>query len=187
MTTFGGWIIDTDVDARTTLGRMGWLARQAMRDPKVIHAANSIVAASGAAPRDTPAALDAIADFMAQHFLFVPNPIGTQTIRPPGWTGVPAEPGMLEDIQFRGFTQGACDDAAVLIATLGMANGIPARFRALAFCYQLDGRCDPTEAYSHVIADLFDGETWRELDVTRPADLARPSADEIARTMTYDV
>lgn len=178
------WIIDTDVDARTTLGRMARLCEKAMREPAVIHVANRII--SSAAPRDTSGQIEALRAFMDRSFYFVPNPIGTQTIRPPGWTKSAAAPGMLEDIERRGFTQGACDDAAVLIATLGMANGMPARFRAIAFCYLL-GRCDPTEAYTHVIADLFDGQAWHELDVTRPADVARPCAAEISRTMVYDV
>ena len=185
MTTLGAWIIDTDVDARTTLGRMARLCEKAMLDPAVIHAANVIIA--GVQSRDVPAQIAAICSFMESYFYFVPNPQGTQTIRPPGWTGRPAAPGMLEDIATRGLAQGACDDAAVLIATLGMANGIPARFRAIAFCVQLEGRCDPTVAYTHVIADLFDGVEWQDCDVTRPLDVDRPTDAEIARTMTYDV
>lgn len=179
------WIIDTDVDAETTLGRMAKLCRRAMTDPRVIHVANQVIAA--AAPRDVRSQIACIRDFMESSFYFVPNPMGTQTIRPPGWTGRPLQPGMLEDIAARGFTQGACDDAAVLIATLGMANGIPARFRAIAFCYQVDGACDPTETYTHVMTDLLDGETWCELDVTRPTDRARPTDAEIAKTLVYVV
>lgn len=159
-----------------------------MTDPRVIYAANRIIADAGAAPRDVAAQIGAIQEFMELAFYFVPNPIGTQTIRPPGWTSSHAAPGMLEDIERRGFTQGACDDAAVLIATLGMANGIPARFRAIAFLCQLPGECEPRPAFTHVIADLLDdGRGWYELDVTRPADLARPSSAEIARTLVYDV
>lgn len=183
--TAGQWIIDTDVDARTTMERMAKLCHQAMQAPAVIHAANVII--SGAAPRDWPAQVDAIREFLESSFYFVPNPVGTQTIRPPGWTGTPSAPGMLEDIQARGFTQGACDDAAVLIATLAMANGMPARFRAIAFCFVVDGRCDPTEAYTHVIADLFDGDAWQELDVTRPDDVARPTDGEISKMLILDV
>src|SRR5579871_2886771 len=145
----GRWIIDTDVDAKTTLGRMAKLCDRAMLDPRVIHVANQVI--SNAPSRDTAAQIAAIRAFMDCSFYFVPNPVGTQTIRPPGWTGDPLAPGMLEDIAARGFTQGACDDAAVLIATLGMANGIEARFRAIAFCYLLNGGCDPTETYTHVI------------------------------------
>lgn len=182
----GRWIIDTDVDAQTTCGRMAKLCDRAMLDPRVIYASNRVIADAGAAPRDVVAQIEAIAGFMDSSFYFVPNPIGTQTIRPPGWTRS-APPGMLEDIAARGVAQGACDDAAVLVATLGMANGIPARFRAIAFCYVLNGRCDPTESYTHVIADLFDGQQWRELDVTRPYDLERPSNDEIAKTLVYPV
>jgi hypothetical protein len=180
------WIIDTDVDARTTLGRMAKMCDKAMLEDRVIHAANAVIVPF-ATSRDVPAQIEAIRQFMGCSFYFVPNPIGTQTIRPPGWTKPPRAPGMLQDVEARGFAQGACDDAAVLIATLGMANGIPARFRAIAFCYLVDGRCDPTETYTHVIADLFDGDDWCELDVTRPADRARPSDAEIAKTMFYEV
>jgi transglutaminase-like putative cysteine protease len=164
---------------------MARLSTRALRDPNVIHAANLVIA--GATPRDVRAQIEAIGAFMDSSFRFVPNPQGTQTIRPPGWTGKPLAPGMLEDLTTRGITQGACDDAAVLIATLAMANGIPARFRALAFCVDVDGRCDPTVAYTHVIADLFDGQDWRELDVTRPFDVARPRAAEIQRTLIYNI
>jgi hypothetical protein len=183
--TAGRWIIDTDVDARTTLGRMAGLSRKALSDPRVIHAANVVV--SDVSPRDVDGQIAAIWDFMESSFSFVPNALGTQTIRPPGWTTNPAAPGMLQDIAARGKTQGACDDAAVLIATLGMANGIPARYRALAFCLSVDGTCDPLEAFTHVICDLFDGREWLELDVTRPSDRERPTPAEIARTLVFDI
>lgn len=184
--TAAQWIIDTDVDARTTLSRMAKLANGVLADPRFIHFANRLIADAGAAPRDTAAQIAAINDFLVSSFYFVPNPVGTQTIRPPGWSRTPGAPGMLEDVLARGFTQGACDDAAVLAAALGMANGLEARFRALAFCYDV-GRCDPLEAFTHVIADLWDGYGWVELDVTRPADRARPSSAEIARTLVFPV
>lgn len=181
--TAGQWIIDPDVDARTTMGRMARLCRKAMTDPRVIYAANQVV--SIVPPRDVGGQIDAISQFVDCSFAFVPNPIGTQTIRPPGWTGNELAPGMLEDIESRGITQGACDDAAVLIATLGMANGIPARFRALAFWLEQDGQLiDP---FTHVICDLCNGPHWFELDVTRPADMTRPNAASIARTLIVDV
>lgn len=177
--TAAGWIIDTDVDAETTLGRMAKLARRAMLDPNVIYVANQVVAP--APSRDVQAQIESIYQFMDSSFVFVPNPLTTQTIRPPGWTGKPLAPGMLEDVATRGFTQGACDDAAVLVATLGMANGIPARFRAIAFTQE-----DP-DSYTHVIADLFDGEHWRELDVTRPDDRAQLTDDDVAKSLIYNV
>lgn len=180
-----GWSIDTDVDARTTLGRMATMAVRAMSDPSVVHAANQVVAIANS--RDYAAQIGAISNFMQHRFRFVGNPIGTQTIRPPGFTGDPRRPGMLEDIDVRGFTQGACDDAAVLIATLGMANALEARFRAVAFCHRSLETvvCDSTEPFSHVIADLYDGTDWVPLDVTKPYDLDR--APQIARTLIYNV
>ncbi len=165
---FRGWSIDTDVDAKTTLIRMARLATKALNDPAVIYAANNVIAIAHA--RDYPAQVGAIRAFMNSYFKFVTNPIGTQTIRPPAF--------LLNDMQTRGFTQGACDDAALLIATLGMANGIPARFRAIAFG-------DRSAPFTHVIADLNDGEDWVPLDVTRPYDLSR--APDVARTLTLEV
>lgn len=178
MSPAAGWIIDTDVTAETTLGRMAKLARRAMLDPNVIYVSNQIVAP--AAARDVVAQIESIYDFMDSSFSFVPNPIGTQTIRPPGWTGRQLAPGMLEDVGARGFTQGACDDAAVLIATIGMANGIPARFRAIELS-------DDPGAYTHVVADLYDGAHWRELDVTRPDDRAQLTDDDVVKSLVYNV
>jgi hypothetical protein len=172
------WSIDTDVDAKTTLLRMERMARRAVTAPDVVHSANAII--TGARSRDYPAQIGAIRSFMERSFRFVTNPIGTQTIRPPGYTSNPRAPGMLQDIEARGFTQGACDDAALLIAVLGMGNGIPARFRAIAFCSA--GECSDTEPFSHVVTDLHDGERWVALDVTRPFDMLR--APEIARELT---
>jgi hypothetical protein len=181
-TAVSRWIIDTDVDAKTTMGRMARDCRRAMQEPGVIYAANEVI--DGTPARAYPVQIEAIRRFMDSYFKFIPNPIGTQTIRPPGWTNNPRCPGMLEDIESTGMAEGACDDAAVLVATLGMANGMPARFRALAFCDDT-GVCSPTDPYTHVIADLFDGDRWVMLDVTRPHDLTRPR--QISRMLTYDV
>lgn len=182
----GGWLIDTDVDARTTLGRMARFVRRAMSQAPVIYASNQVI--GGVEPRAHLAQINRITEFLDSYFKFVPNPIGTQTIRPPGWTHNAQAPGMLEDIEARGYTQGACDDAAVLAATLGMANGLPARFRALAF----NDRTDPTNRdapFSHVVADLLDDSTgdWYPLDVTRPLDLERPADSDIVRVLTFEV
>lgn len=173
-----GWSIDPDVDARTTLGRMARLVQKALMRPATIYAANQVIAVPNA--RDYPGQIAAIRSFMLRRFRFVGNPLGIdgqmQQIKPAVF--------MLDDIDARGFTQGACDDAAVLIATLGMASALPARFRAIAFC---DSRsaCDGTEPFSHVIADLYDGERWVPLDVTKPLDLDRPPL--VAREMVYAV
>ncbi len=181
--TGAGWLIDTDVDARTTLGRMDRFCRKALQDPRVIYASNQVIAAVPA--RDVVAQIGAIQGFLESTFKFVPNPDGTQTIRPPGWTGNDRAPGMLEDIEIRGITQGACDDAAVLIATIGLANGIAAQFRALAYCYAIAGRCDPMVTYSHVVCDLDAGDAWQELDVTRPYDATRPR--DVRETLVYEL
>src|SRR5665213_941585 len=94
------WIIDPDVDALTTLGRMAKMCRRAVLDPRVIHYANAIIATAPA--RDLPAQIECIRAFMDSSFQFVDNPVGTQAIRPPGWTRNPLAPGMLEDVLHRG-------------------------------------------------------------------------------------
>lgn len=169
------WLIDSDVDARTTMLRMAKFCHKAMLDSYVVRTANDVIRV--ARSRDYSFQIAAISAYMQEHFVFVNNPVGVQLIRDPR--------SMLLDIMERGTTQGACDDAAVLIATLGMANGIYARFRALAFCYQLLGQCDRSATYSHVITDLFNGSEWQELDVTKPFDQSRRT--DVVRTLTLDV
>lgn len=163
-----GWIVDSDVDAKTTMMRMARKCHDAMKNPKIIRYGNEIIGA--VKPRDVARQIGAVNHFMDRWFRFVNNPVGVQLIRDP-WS-------MITDIESRGFTQGACDDAAVLVATLGMANGIYARFRALAFHTVND-------PYSHVITDLWDGQSWVSCDVTKPANMATtPTA---TRTLIVDV
>lgn len=173
-----GWSIDPDVDTRTTLGRMARLVQKALMRPETIYAANQVIAAVNA--RDTSSQIGAIRSYMTARFRFVGNPLGIdgqmQQIKPAVF--------MLDDIDARGFTQGACDDAAVLIAALGMANAIEARFRAVAFC-EANGACAADAPFSHVITDLYDDEKWVALDVTKPSDLDRPPA--VARELIYAV
>lgn len=185
MTAAQTWIIATAVDAETTMRRMANMAHRALLDPRVIHAANGVI--EGADAFDAGDNIRHIVEFMDLYFRFVPNPIGTQTLRPPGWTNDPAAPGMIQTLLERGFVQGSCADAAELIATLGLANGIAARFRALAYWYQLAGG-DRSLHFSHVICDLLDKDAgqWYELDVTRPFDLDRPLDDEIARVAIFN-
>lgn len=168
-----GWSIDADVNARTTLGRMARFVQKAILDPQIVYSANRIIAIANS--RDYPGQIAAIRAFLMRRFRFVGNPLGAQAIRTPAF--------MLLDMAARGFTQGACDDAAVLAATLGTANAIPSRFRAIAFCHKkVDGACSP-EPLSHVVADLFDGQEWIPLDVTKPYDMLR--APTIARELIY--
>jgi transglutaminase-like putative cysteine protease len=112
------------------------------------------------APRDVGGQIQTIAHWLDAHFRYLSDPVGVELLRDPG--------GAFTEIRQRGYTQGDCDEAAMLAATLGMANGIPARFRALAFY-------SPTAPYSHVVCDLLGpGRQWIPIDITKPADMEIP-------------
>lgn len=168
-----GWVIDPSPNAEQTLMQMQRLVLQGLRDGALVRYANEII--ENTRPRDYNAQVAAIRLFGDQYFRFVNNPIGEQRIRTPR--------DMIQDVETKGFVWGACDDAAVLLATLGMADALRARFRAVAF-----GRTDRPDAnapLSHVITDLHDGQTWCPLDVTKPYDMLRPPA--IVRTVTLNL
>lgn len=174
--SLAGVMLYTPDDANTTMGYMARLVRRALLDPYVVRRANEVIGAEGA--RDYPAQVDAIRQYLLAHFKFVDNPIGTQRIQPPAF--------LLHDIDARGFTQGACDDAAVLVAALAMANGLPAEFTAYAFGHATGHPAvDNQVPFTHVIAHVFDGQQWDMLDVTRPADLYR--LPDVVRTLAYDL
>lgn len=171
--SFAGWTIDADPNAERTLQKMAALCHAAMSNAYIVRYANEIIAA--ARPRDYRAQIGAIRLFGRSWFRFVDNPVGVQRVRTPL--------DMITDVETIGYVQGACDDAAVLMATLGMADGIAARFRAVAFAHR--AAPDDSVPFSHVIADLFAGDGWDALDVTKPDDLQRPP--HIVRTLTMDL
>jgi transglutaminase-like putative cysteine protease len=174
--SLGGVSLYTPEDAMTTMRNMQRKVLASLKDPYVVHRANEVIAA--AAPRDYPAQIAGIRLYLETYFYFVDNPIGMQRIQPPAV--------LLHDIDRRGMTQGACDDAAVLVAALGMANGIPARFIAYAFGVSSGNpAADRQQPYTHVIADLYDGRDWEMLDVTRPEDIAR--LPHVLRSLTLEL
>lgn len=171
--SFAGWTIDANPDVARTLQTMAQYCHSAMSNAYIVRYANEIIAA--ARPRDYNAQINAIRLFGRSWFRFVDNPVGAQRIRTPL--------DMIADVETIGYVQGACDDAAVLMATLGMADGIDARFRAVAFSHRAEP--DDSAPFTHVIADLFAGDGWDALDITKPDDLQRPP--HIVRTLTMDL
>lgn len=125
--------------------------------PATIKLANRIVA--GAAPRDTSSQIAAINDWLDSRFRYINDPIGVELLRNPI--------SMFMEVKQQGFTQGDCDEAAVMAAIIGMANGIPARFRALGF-YR------PDAPYTHVVTDLRGASGWVPLDITKPVSMEHP-------------
>ena len=164
-----GWSFGTNESALSTMRKMAQRVRETLRTSRyAIDVSNNVV--SHTVPRDRVSQIRAISDYVSRRFRFVPDPIGVELLRDPTE--------MIFAMQQRGYTQGDCDDAAMVIATLGMANGIPARFRALAFY-------SPDAPYTHVIADLCAvSGRWFPLDVTKPQ---RFDAPEPTRTLTIGV
>lgn len=164
------WVFDTDADVSRTLRRMRDKVRNCIAsDPFTIQTANDVV--RGVTPRNVVGQIDAITDFLERSFRYVNDPVGVELLRDPGV--------QFRQIKTLGYTQGDCDESAMLSAALGMANGIPARFRALAF-YRTDA------PYTHVVADLraTDG-VWYPLDITKPPGMEHPPTP--TRTLTLVV
>ena len=154
-----GWTFATNQSASSTMRDMGRRVRACLFSRPVIQAANNII--SLAPSRDTLAQAQAIGHWLGSHFRFVRDPVGVELLRDP-----------CESIATAlrlGYTQGDCDDAAMIAAALGMANGIPARFRALAF----------GGPYEHVITDLSVGGKWLPLDVTKPQGIYLPQPSRV--------
>lgn len=165
-TQLSGWSFGTNESALSTMQHMAKRVRGCLNSREVIATANEVVAP--VRPRDRSAQIHAISDWLLRRFRFVSDPIGIELLRDPA--------AALDSARRRGFTQGDCDEAAMLAASLGMANGIPARFRALAF--------SQNAPYTHVIADLHDGHRWTPVDITKPQGMIAPDP---VRTLTVGV
>lgn len=157
--TRSGWTFGTNESAQSTMRNMAAKVRDCLKKSReVIDTANDVIAAT--TPRDVAQQIDAIADWLSARFRFVSDPVNVELLRDPA--------GAVKRINSRGYTQGDCDEAAMLAASLGMANGIPARFRALAFG-------TPYAPFTHVICDLRDQfGKWVPIDVTRPPGYTPP-------------
>lgn len=153
-----GWVFSTDTDAGSTMRRMADSVKDCLaHSVLVIKVANNI--ASACAPRDVACQIASISSWLDGHFRYLSDPVGVELLRDPN--------GGIREIVAQGYTQGDCDEAAMLAATLGMANGIPARFRALAFYTR-------NAPYTHVVCDLAGPAGWVPIDITKPADMAIP-------------
>jgi hypothetical protein len=166
------WVLDNAPTALGTMQTMAQMVYHALTQPAVVRYANSLI--ENTRSRDYAHQIACVRMFMEQYFRFLNNPVGIQRIKPPQ--------DMLCDIETKGFTWGACDDAAILVATLGMANALRAQFRAVAFGHRGP---DATAQLSHVICDLSNGQDWVPLDITKPYDMLR--APHIVKTLTLEL
>lgn len=153
-----GWSFGTNESALMTMRLMASRSRAALKSRATIDTANAIVA--NVLPRSRADQIRAINEYVTRRFRFVSDPISVELLRDPSE--------MIGNMQLRGYAQGDCDDAAMIVATLGMANGIAARFRSLAY-----GTLHAP--YTHVIADLALGNgQYLPLDVTKPQRFDAP-------------
>jgi transglutaminase-like putative cysteine protease len=91
-----------------------------------------------------------ILDWVKAHLLFVPDPIGVEALTTPQ--------AHLRAINVNGHSNGDCDDAATLIATLARSVGLHTRFVAASFL--------SSRRLHHVWAEAYDGG-WIPLDPFR--------------------
>lgn len=150
-TVFRGSIPYGYSGSMATLARMRSIVRQSLSAPAVIEAAHRIIAFLP--PRQQTRQAYAIREVLGNVFQFVADPKGVELLRTPVY--------QLGTIKEHGVSTGDCDDAAILGAALGMAVGISARFRVIAFRRGGD--------FAHVYAILTpnDGPAI-DLDVTKP-------------------
>jgi len=113
----------------------------------------------------------AVREFLARRVHFVADPDGPELLHDPVL--------LLEQVDRHGKLVGDCDDVALLGAALGGAIGLPARFVVVSFA-------GPAAPFEHVWTELYDGEAWRELDVTRPYQRAA-EAPAIQRRTIIDI
>lgn len=168
MTLGLSWIPSDDAGTRLTLARMADLVNgpEGQADPLVNETAHQIVLR--VPPRDTLGYARAIRAWARSRFRFVPDPLDVETLRSPHYM-------LSHTDHLGGLMMGDCDCAA-LLAALGKAIGLPARFVVLGFS-SLDN------AWGHVYAELGTDQGWLDLDVTKP----RGPVESPSRTMTYDV
>lgn len=174
------WIATGDAGAHETLGVMRDAVHNAVNDPTFVWWARSIV--EDCPQRNETCCAYAVREFVSGAIHFQRDPVGVENITPP----------LVHMQKLRGrfgaYVLGDCDDAATLSAALGMAVGLPARFVALAFPMPGDPpgmRYGQDNApYQHVFTELLAGGAWREMDTTRPDNIALASV-RISRRLTY--
>jgi len=155
-----------DGQTRATLAIMGRVARAAAINPRIVNVATDIV--RHVPGREVERQVAELAAWARRSIEFLPDPLFDGD-----WIRTPAF--LLDELAHYGRARGDCDDAAVLVAALGMAIGIPARFRAVAF--------RPGGPFEHVWTELQTPAGWITVDPTRGPERMRP----ITRKMIAEV
>lgn len=135
-------IPDGPAGIAVTLAYMVAWARQYKTDPAMRALARQIIAS--VPEKNWTAEADAIRTYVRNTIRYTQDVYGVESLQTP--------PDTLQ------FGQGDCDDQALLVATLLLAAGHPARFVAFAF----NG---PGE-YEHVYTETLIGSRWYGLETT---------------------
>jgi transglutaminase-like putative cysteine protease len=151
-----GWHFSSGSDAMRTAKKMAAVTRSAVsRNARLIAFANRV--GRTARPYSDPVGtISKIRFWMDRNFNFMNDPLGVESLKSPVV--------LLEEVEATGSAQGDCDEAAMLVAAFGVANGLPARFRVLSF--------GPGEPFSHVLTDLYANGDWHPVDPTKPPNMS---------------
>jgi transglutaminase-like putative cysteine protease len=137
-----------DPGAQETLVAMRQLVTDAAQDPGLVQVARRVTAAES---RDADDIVEAIRDVLETRVRYVEDPPYLEYLQSPDQ--------LLGQMTARGMVRGDCDDVAILAAFLGVAHGLPYKFRAVGF--------SPEGALLHVYTLLRRPGGWAILDTTR--------------------
>ena len=131
-----------DADVAQTIDQMRSLVDEALRDPTILRQAKNIV--SGVPAFDDYSEAEALYNWVRTNIRFTKDPVNKETLYPPS-----------ELLQIR---SGDCDDISMLLGTLLMAIGYPARLMTVAA-----GGDD----FSHVYVEGQINGQWIPMDPAR--------------------
>jgi hypothetical protein len=163
-------LLNGDAGVAQTIDQMRGLVDEALRDPSILRTAKDIV--RGVPAFDDFSEARALYDWVRSNIRFTKDPVNKETLYPPA-----------EMLQIR---SGDCDDISMLLGTLLMAVGYPARLLTVAangdeFSHvyvegQIDGQwipMDPARSDSQfgVAPPAFTRARWWSLSDTSQGDL----------------
>jgi hypothetical protein len=143
---FAAPLLNGDAGVAQTIAKMRQLVDQALRDPSIIRLATDIVRSVPA--HDEVGEVNTIYQWMLSNIRFTKDPVGKEKLYPPS-----------ELLKIRA---GDCDDVSMLMATLLMAVGYPARLITVSA-----SDADPQQ-FSHVYVETQVAGSWIPMDAARP-------------------
>jgi hypothetical protein len=159
----GTWrepLLNGDAGVEQTIQQMRQLVDEALRDPAIIRLATDIV--RGAPAFDDHAEANALYEWVRQNIRFTKDPVNKEKLYPPS-----------ELLKIRA---GDCDDISMLLGTLLMAVGYPARVMTVA------ASPDSPDQFSHVYVE---GEVPAGSNQWIPMDPARFDSEFGVAPHTY--